>query len=314
MGAQLKAIQDKLLTNVSNGLFQEDAGFLCEQIFPTLDVVQNTGKLGKYGTGHLRLEHSLAGGRGEARRVAPTVRTTDSYQLEKHALEGLVTEDDYDNAEAPFDAEKDETLGVSELIRIGKEYAVASALTNTSILTNNETLSGTSQFSDYQNSDPLSKFKTAMAAGKANGGVIFNTVIMSWEVKNVLKYHPMILDQLGFKYNQAGLIGEAELAKALDVPKVLIAKSTYESAKEGQTSSLAPIWGKSMIFAYLPDSARPYQKSLGYLVRKKGVGSRKVYKYAINNPINSTGIQVVDYYQYLISDVNCAYLIKNAVA
>lgn len=313
MGAQMKSVVDMLLTNVSNGLFEEE-GYICEKVFPTIEVDQLTGKLAKYGTRHLAIEHSLMGGRGEARRVQPITRSQSTYSLEPHGLEGMVTPTDRANVLKPYDAEKDETLGVTNLILQGKEYALANSLGSTSIMTLNTTLAGTSQWSDYAGSSPLEDAKTAMAAVKAASGVVPNSIILSWEVKNVLKYHPQILDQLGFKYNQAGLIGEVELARAFDVQKVYVAKATYESAKEGQSSSLAPIWGKNMVFAYLPESAKPYQKSLGYYLRMRGVGSRKVYKYAINNPADSTGIQVQDWYQYFLSDVNCGYLVKSCIA
>jgi hypothetical protein len=64
----------------------------------------------------------------------------------------------------------------------------------------------------------------------------------------------------------------------------------------------------------VPDSAQKYQKSLGYLVQKAGVGSRQVFKYSVNNPPDSTGIICIDYYDFLLSDVSAGYLVKSAVA
>lgn len=312
--AQMRAIVDKLLTNVSNGNFADEEGYLCERIFPELSVKQDSGLLAKYGTKHLSIEHSLIGGRGAARRVESIARSTTSYLLEKHALEGMVTQSDYDNVEAPYDAEKDETIGVSTLILQGKEFALASALTSTSIMTNYATLSGSDQLSNPSTSSPIGLTQTAKASGKSLAGVIFNTLICSWEVMNYLGYHPELLSTLGFNYARPGGLSDEEVAKALKLTNVYVANSSYESAKEGQTSSLAPIWGKHMIFCYLPDSAKPYQKSLGYYVKKQGVGSRKVYKYPFNNPAGSTGVLVEDHYQYLLSDVNCGYLYRSAVA
>lgn len=310
----MRAIVDKLLTNVSNGLFAQEEGYLCEKMFPELSVKQDSGLLAKYGERHLSIEHSLIGGRASARRVESIARSTTSYLLEKHALEGMVSQSDYDNVEAPYDAEKDEVLGVTSLILQGKEFALASALTNSAIMTNYTTLSGSDQLSNPETSSPLSLVKTAKAAGKTNAGVIMNTMICSWEVMNHLQYHPELLSNLGFNYQRAGGLSYEEIAKALGLDQVFVANSSYNSAKEGQTTVLAPIWGKHIVFCYLPKSAAPYQKSLGYYVKKQGVGSRKVYKYPFNNPAGATGILVEDHYQYLLSDVNCGYLYKNAVA
>lgn len=312
--AQLKALVDKLLTNVSNGPFQGDERFIAEKAFPEIEVVETSGSLGKYGTSFLRVEHDLMGGRGEAKRVEAITRSTATYLLEKHGLQGVVTPDDYRNVTAPYDAEKDEVIGVTTLIKMGKESALASALTNTAVLTQNSTLSGQAQFSDYANSDPLTKAKEAAATIYSASGEVADTVITSWLVINTLQYHPAILESLGFKMQRAGLLSVEEIAKAMNVKRILIGSAVYESAKEGQTSSLAAIWGKHMIFARLPEKAAPYQKSLGYYIKAAGEPTRGVYKSPIDNPPGSTSIIVQDYYQFLIADAACGYLYKNVIA
>src|SRR6185436_11299810 len=98
--SQTTAIVDKLLENVSN-VYVPD-GFIADQIFPVIQAKQKTGKLGAYGTNHLRIEHSFVAGRASFRRVEAITRSSQSYAIESHGLEGLVTEDDYDNVELPF--------------------------------------------------------------------------------------------------------------------------------------------------------------------------------------------------------------------
>lgn len=309
----LTPVVNKLLTNVSNGLFQKDFNYLCEDLFPVLEVKESSGLLGKYGNAHLRIEHSLMGGRAAARRVEPITKSTTTYNLEDHGLEGFVSQRDYQNSELPYDAEKDETEGVTTMILVGKEYAVASALSSSSNLTQYTTLSGTDQLNDWANSDPLDLASDAAATIKSGSGTRMNTLITSWEVMNKLQYHPQILGQLGFAYARPGGLSYDDVAKALGVQKIKVGDAPYNSAKQGQTDVLAPIWGKHMIFAYIPDRAAPYQKSLGYYVRQKGVGSRKVMKESSFNP-PGTKILVMDNYQYLLSDVTCAYLVVNAIA
>lgn len=310
--AQIKAIVDKLLTNVSS-MYQPE-GFISEQVLPLVEVKQKTGLLGKYGSDHLRIEHSMAGGRGEYRRVEPITRTTTSYQVESHGLEGLVTEDDYRNVELPFDAEKDEVIGLSNLIWLNKESALASTLTSTSIITQNTTLSGTSQYNDYLNSDPIGDFKTARLTVYNGCGMPPNAALMSWEVANTLAYHSQILSALGFAQNRSGQLSDQELGKAMGIEKLYIAKPKYNSAKEGQTASLSSVWGKHIVFFYAPDKAAPYQTSLGYRIALQGQAQKRVFKYSVNNPPNSTGILVDDSYDFLISNVGAGYLIKDAIA
>lgn len=310
--AQSKAIVDKLLTNVSSMLVPE--GHVAEMVLPLVTVKQKTGKLAKYGTSHLRIEHSFVAGRAEYKRVEPIVRSSTGYEVESHGLESVVSEDDYRNVELPYKAEEDEVKGLTLMIQLAKEQALADTLTSTSIITQNVTLAGTDQFDDYSNSDPLDVFKDARVAVRAGCGLPPNFAIMDWDVANTLAYSPQILDALGFAQNRAGQLSDAELAKAMGVEKLFIAKAIKESAKEGQASSLAPVWGKHIVFGYAPSSAAPYQVSLGYRVALEGQAQRRVFKYSINNPPNSTGILVDDSYDFLISNASAAYLVKNAIA
>lgn len=308
--AQNKSQVDKLLTNVSNGLFLE--GGIAEKVLPYLQVVQSTGLIGKYGKGHLRIEHSLVGGKGAYRRVEAITRSTDQYSVESHGLEGIVTENDYRNVEAPFKAEEDETVGLSHIIMLEKEKVLADALTSTSVITQNTTLAGVTQLSAYTTSDPIGVFKAARLAVYDGCGMAPNKALMDWKTANTLAYHPGILDALGFTMNRAGQLSDLELAKALGVDQLFIGKQVYNSAKEGQTDVLAPVWGKNILFFNAPDKAAKYQTSLGYRVGY--AEQRRVFKFSIDNPPNSTGILVDDHYDYALTNVGCAYLVKDAIA
>jgi hypothetical protein len=277
--------------------------------------MQSSGKLGGYGTSHLRIENTLKGGRGSYPRVESVVRTTSTYLIEGHGLEGLVTEDDYSNVQAPFDAELDETTGLTSILALGKEKSLADTLGSTAILTQNKTLVAAGQFSDSLNSDPLKEFAAARAAIKAGSGVVADMIaIVPWEVVNVLAYHPQLLDSLGYKFARPGGLTYDELKNVLKVKAIFVPEASYETAKDGQASSLAPVWGKNIIFAILPDTATKRQVSLGYLVKFANRAVRRVTKWAINNPANSTAILVDDHYDMLISNVGAGYLIKNAIA
>lgn len=309
--SQLRAIVDKLLTNVSSMYVPE--GYISEALLPFVGSAQKTGKLGKYGLGHLRVETSITGGRGMYRRVEPITRSSDSYEIEGHGLEGLVTKDDYRNVEKPFDAENDEVIGLVSQLWVEKEKVLADALADTGTLTQNTTLSGTSQLSDYDNSDPIGVFSTARAAVRTGCGKAPDTAWMDWAVKNKLKFHPALLDLLGFKDNRPGGLNDAELAMALDVKRVMIADVSYNSAAEGQNDSLAAVWGKHVWFGVLPAQAQVRQVSGGYRIGFNGSTPRKVYKYAVNNPPEATAILVEDEYDFFLKPT-ALYLVKNAIA
>ena len=310
--AQLKALVDTLLSGVSSAYIPK--GFIAESILPSIKSKQKSGLLGKYGNSHLRLELNFKGGRGEYRRAETISRESASFQIKGHGLEGLVTPDDYANVTDPYDAEKDETMGLTTALLIEKEYLVASALTSTAVMTQNVTLAGNQKFSDYLNSDPIARFSAMRAAVIAGCGMMPDTAMMDVLVWDKLRYHPQILDALGFKENRPGGLSLSELASAMGVEQVLLAQARYNSAKEGQADAFTSIWGKDIVFGVCPKKAEPYQVSLGYLVQPEGKAPRKVYKYAVNNPPESTGILTEDNYDALLSNVAAGYLIKDAIA
>lgn len=310
--SQLRAIVDKLLTNVSSAYIPK--GFICENLLPYIGVKQTTGKLAKYGTNYLRLENSQKKGRGKYREVEPIVRSSTTYEIEGHGLEGMVTKEDYLNVESPYDAEKDETMGISMLLWVEKELLLATALASTATITQNVTLVGGQQYSDKLSSTPIQDFETARASVRAGCGVPPNVAFMSWEVWNVLRFHPQLLDSLGFKFNRTGGLTNDEMAVAMGVEKIIVASAMYDNSKEGQASVLAPIWGKNIWFAVIPDSAQPYQVSMGYRLGYQGEQPRKVFKTNNFNPPGSTKILCEDNYDQLLSNILAVYLIKNAVA
>jgi hypothetical protein len=308
--SQYKATVDKLLTQASAAYIPQ--GFACESILPEVRVKQYSGKLAKYGTNHLRIETNYSGGRGAYRRVEPIVREQSTYQIEGHGIESLISAADIANADQPYDAMRDEVVGLTSQLILEKEKTLGDALGNTSTLTQNTTLSGTAQWSDYSNSDPIGDAATARETIMDGCGVAPNAAIMSWQVWNKLRFSSKLLDALGYKYNQTGGLNDDELAVALGVKKIIRSDAMYESATEGQTSSLSPCFGKNTIFAVVPDRAQPYQVSLGYRIQQSD--PRRVYKYPVNNPPGSYCVLVEDNYDLFLSNVKAAYLVKNCVA
>ncbi len=313
MPSQNRAIVDKLLTNVSN--MKSTQGHISEMLLTPLDVKQRTGKVAGYGQNHLRIVNSIKRGRGKYREVEAVVRSQTSYEIEGHGLEGMITQEDYDNVEAPYDAEQDEVESITSILLQEKEYILSQALADTAVLTQNTTLAGAQQFSDYNNSDPLAIALAARAAVRAGCGQVANVAWCDYAVADTLRFHPQILDSLGFKQARPGGLSDEELAKAFKVKKFMVAEAMYQSANEGQgNSALTALWGKHLWFGCIADGAAKRQTTLGYRLGLTGKAPRSVSKWAINNPRGATAVLVEDEYDFLLTDVGAAYFVKNAIA
>jgi hypothetical protein len=307
------AIVSKLLTTASNGYFPK--GFIAEEILPAVYVPQTTGKIGKYSNNHLRIVNTVHEGKGPYRQLEAITVSSDTYDIENHGLYDIITDKDMRNYEAPFDAEMDTTLALTLAHLIGKEYGLASALTNPSVITQGTTLSGDAQYNniDHADSDPLVDKIVADNAIEAVCGAPSNTAIMSSKVFRYLSRHKKILGALGFTQYPPMGISKEQLATVLQVEKVLVGSAMYNSAKEGQADSLVSIWGKDLIYARIIDP-QLREKTLGYEMRLTGTAARAVYKYNPVQPVNSKGVIVTDNYDQLILNATCAYLIQDAIA
>jgi len=312
---QSHAINDKLLAGFSRGLFQDESRFINKRIFPEVKSKNLTGKLGSYGKESLRIVNSVMGGRGKARQIHVETTSSDTFIIENHGLSDIITKEDYANYDLPFDIESIRTRQLKTMLMLAREKAMADIINSTSIMTKNTTLSGESQWSDYTNSDPIGDIQTAQASIYDNGGEnpAECIAIMGWHVKNKLRYHPQILENLGFSRARAGLMSNAELASALDVSEVLVGTAMYNSSDLGQTDSLSPVWGKHFVLAYSPKVASLEENYLGVTVVPAS-NAEIVQKTPKSNPPMSKELVHTMDYDMVLTDANLGYLAKDVVA
>lgn len=297
---------DTILSNLSIAYKNED--YIAEQILPVVGSKKTTGKYFVYGKEKFRKVPSLRGAGASAKEVGYGLSQSTAYVCKDHALKQFVAKELVDQAMNPLQPNIDATENVTERLLVEKEYDLAVYMQNTANLTNNTTLSGTDQWSDYINSDPINDVKT----GKTTiHGKIFqkpNVLLLGQEVYDKLLDHPDIIDRI--KHSALGVTTTDILARLFDVKKVIIGGAGYETATEGQTSSMGYIWGKHAWLLYV--APRPGIKSLSFGYHFQ-YGTRKVDKW-YDNDREGTFIRAHDHYTREIVSVDCAYLIKNAVA
>lgn len=312
---QSRAIVDKLLTGVSNGIFPQ--GYISEQILTPISAVQWSGKIANYGNDHLRIVKTLHSGKGGYLRVEPVTRGSNTYNIEENALSHLIDERDFDNVEDPYDAREDATIGLTTMLWLAKEKALADTLMDPTVITNGTTLSGNNQYDNLSHADstPLEDALTARGTIRDAIGMPPNAAIMSGKVADALRYHGQLLDSLGYKDNRPGGLNNDELARALNVDRVLVGDAVYNSAKEGQTDSITPVWAKDLIYAHVGGGTAKtrMQKVLGFEVRKAGTNPREVRRYVPEEPVNSEVVIVRDLYDQLITTAGAAYLVQDAI-
>jgi len=306
---------DPLLTEISKSYSNKN--FIADIIFPRVTVNDIYGSYYVYDKSGFRIEKDLRTGKARANRVDYGMSLATYGPLLEHSLEQGI-EDDEKKFMGEEKARENATRNVTSKVMLNHEKMVADKISDTAVVTQNETLSGTSQFSDYNNSDPLAKIATALDtidATAINAGAR-KVIFMGYQVWSVLRNHPDLRDMLGIANNRTP-ITPAQAATFFEVDEIVIGNAKYDSAKEGQTSSLSYVWGKNLWVAALasPSGANGQfelsQVNPGYTLQ---LGDARYVDRWDEREVKTEFVRFNDYFEPKLVAAEALFLYKNAVA
>ena len=298
---------DAILSNVSE--MYRNAKYVGLEMLPVVSVKKESDKYYKYNSkaDRFRVPNNLRAPKSDSKTIDWKV-TTDTYSCNEYALNDLIDDREKNNADKPLNLKVDTVEFLTDVNALAQEKRVVDLLTDETVLTNNTALTGTDQWSDAANSDPVGDIE---AGKEAIHGKIFrypNTLLLGIEVYNKLKLHPDIIDL--FKYVQKGIITTEMLADLFGVEKVIIGAAGYNTANEGQTASYSYLWGKNAILAYVESKPGLKKFSLGYTFK---VGKNRTRTARIETK-HSDWYEVSQIQDEEIVSVDCGYLIQTAIA
>jgi hypothetical protein len=298
-------VVDPVLSNVSVAYKNEE--YIAEKLFPVLSVSKQTGVYYKFDKSALRRNKTLRAAGSPANEVEYGL-TTDSFTCQDHALKEKIPFEVIDQADAALNPEIDAAESATEMLLVDKELSLATAMATTGTITQNVTLSGTDQWSDFNNSDPFDDIRTAIDTVQAAIGRRPNTLVFGQQAFNKLVDHPDIVERI--KYSMAGAVTPDLIARLFDVKQVLVGSAVYNSAVEGQTDALSYIWGKHAWACYVADKISLKMITMGLTLTYK---TREVEKWD-DADAKSRYVRAHDNYTQEFVATEACYLIKNAVA
>lgn len=306
MLVQQDVVVDPALSNVS--IKYTNDTFIADMVFPVVKVSKQTGKYYIYDKSNLRVANTQRAAGSGANEVDFGLSLA-SFSTDDHALKEFVADEIQDQADAALNPLIDATETVTEQLMLDREIKLATALADTANMTQNTTLAGTSQWSDYSNSDPIGDVRTARSTVHQNTFKKPNTLIMSKLVFDMLSEHPAIIERI--KYSQLGVVTAELLARLFQVEKILVGEAGYNTANEGQTDSLSYVWGKHAIVAYITPQVRLKTLTLGYTFT---YAERQVKRWR-DEDREGTYVRIgKDNYVHKFVAPTAGYLIKNAIA
>lgn len=300
--------QDKILTQFSVAYRNENN--IAELIMPVVRVKERSGKFAKYDKSNLRVDDNIERAPGTQARSFDYGVSQGSYTCTEKALEKIVPDEMILNSDDPYDPKRDATIFAVDRIDGYREVALATAMADTSIITQNVTLSGTDQWSDTASSDPIDDIMTGYSTIQAATGKTPNVAVMGFDVWQELRAHPDVVDRI--KY--VGITSDQAIMKALadmiGVKEVLVGTAIQNTANEGQAESLSSVWGKHFWLLHRAERPSLMAPTFGYTMKDvdRVVDTRR------DEARMGEVVRVRDSFDQVVVDASLAYLIKDCVA
>jgi len=302
---------DHVLTSISQQWKNEDDAFIAPLLLPTITVKQKTGVYAEYGKEALVVPNNLLRtGRSKTAEASYSKVYKNFGPLQERALKDFISKDELEQEESPLDVETDTVIFLNQQMAIAEESDAAAILTDTTVIANNQTLSGTAQWTNSA-ADPVKNITDRIKAFRGNAIKLPNTVMFSFNAWIAFITHPSVIDR--FKYTQGGTITKENVLNLLapfGITEILIGKSMASFTAEGQPTSMVDIWGGNVLITYLTATPGLRQVNGGYTLRLEN--GKYVDKWDEKDP-KGEYIRNNDYYDQVIFSTDVYGLIKNAV-
>jgi hypothetical protein len=305
---------DQVLTQISIGY--PNGGLVGEALFPSVPVKKQSDKYYVFGREGWLPEDDVRAPGAVAREVLGASVSTGTYFAVEHSLQIPVTDEERKNADNPLSPDRDGTEIVTSKVMLGRERAIQT-LSHTAgnyASGHTTTLSGTSQWNDYTNSDPIGVLRVGKRAVHAKIFREVNTLVMPYAVMSTLEDHPDFLERI--KYSERAIFSPELLGAILGFRNIVVPGVGINTAPLGQAESLSYLWGNDVVMAYVPERPGLKIPAYGYEFTWEG---QTVDRWR-ENPRKSDIIRVSRSYDHKMTALDAlgkqiaGYLIIDAIA
>lgn len=225
-------------------------GFAASRILPVIEVPKSSGQFGKIPLDQLLQRRTVtrAPGAGYSRgnfTFSPMTFATTEYGAEEPV----------DDREAAlynnyFDAEQIAALRAYDAVLREQEIRVAALIFNTTTWTGSSlTTAVSTPWSTAATCTPLDDVEAAVNKVYDNSGIWPNALVINRKKFRQLRNATQVINRIvasgaGSPAKPTDVTVEM-LAQAFDLPNIIVAGSSKNSATEGQTASPAQIWGST---------------------------------------------------------------------
>lgn len=148
----------------------------------------------------------------------------------------------------PLSPEALSVMMIMNLVKLDRELRVANLVFNTATYPggNQVTLSGTSQWSDQVNSNPV----TAILASLDIPLIRPNKMAIGRAAWTQLRSHPKVVQACNASFQGAGIAARQQVADLFELQEIVVGDSFVNNARRGQTAVMQRTWGKNCLLYY----------------------------------------------------------------
>lgn len=187
--------------------------------------------------------------RGKTNEIVIEGAETPDFTADQ-GLEAAIPQADLDNSDVRYRPRDLQTMQLTEALSMGREQRAANLVFATgsygSGLTT--TLSGTGQYSDFTNSDPVFGINTMLDLPLVRP----NKLVFGQQAWTAVRSHPKIVQATKGTAQVGGIADRAAVAALFEVEEILVGAARANNAKRGQTFAAARLWGKHIAGIYIP--------------------------------------------------------------
>lgn len=301
------------LTAIAIAVANQAQDYIAERVSPRVPVGSPTFKYQTFTTKeHYTIPRTEVGRKGKVNEVDFT-STETSASTTDYALDDPIPISDIEAAanNPGLNPVEDAVEKLTDLVMLDRENRVATdTFTAGNYASGNKvTLSGTDQWSDYTNSDPISDIQTAIETPL----VPPNGMVLGQQTWTKLRAHPDIAKAVHGNAGDKGLAAQQAVADLFELDWIAVGKARKNTANMGQTASYSRTWGKHAALLYVSSAPRTDSVSWGWTAQWGDRFSGQMS----DSTIGARGGQRVrsgESVKEVIACTDCGYLITDAVA
>ena len=224
-----------------------NGGFIALEVLPVIQAELQASKFGVIPVEQLlKVPEVTRASSGGYNRTGFTFRE-EFYSTQEYGIEEPVDARNSAMYKNYFDMELISAQRCRSIILRRAEMRAAALIFNSTTWTGGSlTTSITNEWDDYTNATPIYDVENAVRKIYSNSGLWANALIINRKVFRNLRLCDQIMDAIRSEGagnpSKASDITVGMLSAVFDLPKIIVAGGSYDSALEGQDATIADIW------------------------------------------------------------------------